>query len=35
MSRLALGLTISAVQWVQGALSPDVKQPVHEAYHSP
>jgi hypothetical protein len=33
MSRPALGLTPSPIQWVQGALSLEVKRPVCEADH--
>jgi hypothetical protein len=34
-SRPALWCTQSPVQWVPGALSPEVKQPGREADHSP
>jgi hypothetical protein len=34
-SRPALGATQPPIQWVPGALSPGVKQPVREADHSP
>jgi hypothetical protein len=34
-SRLALGSTQPAIQWVPGALSPGVKRPGREADHSP
>jgi hypothetical protein len=33
-SRPALGLTQTPIQWVTGALSPEVKQPGREADHS-
>jgi hypothetical protein len=35
MSRTALGPTQPPIQWVPGALSLGVKQPGHEADHSP
>jgi len=35
VSRPALGPTWTPVQWVPGALSLEVKQPGHEADHSP
>jgi hypothetical protein len=35
MSRPALGLTQSPIQWVPGALSLEVKRPGREADHSP
>jgi hypothetical protein len=35
MSRLALGPTQPPIQWITGALSLGVKQPGHEADHSP
>jgi len=35
MSRLALGPTQLPIQWGPGALSTGVKQPGHEADHSP
>jgi hypothetical protein len=35
VSRLALGLSQTPTQWVLLALSPEVKQWVHEADHSP
>jgi hypothetical protein len=35
LSRLALGPTQPVIQWVPGALSLGVKQPGHEAGHSP
>jgi hypothetical protein len=34
-SRPALGPTQPPIQWVQRALSPGLKRPVHEAYHLP
>jgi hypothetical protein len=34
-SRKALGSTEPPIQWVQGALSPEVKQPGRESNHSP
>jgi hypothetical protein len=34
-SRMTLGHTQSSIQWVPGALSLGVKQPGHEADHSP
>jgi hypothetical protein len=34
LPRLILGSTHPPIQWVQGALSPGVKQPGHEADHS-
>jgi hypothetical protein len=34
-SRMALGPTQPPIQWVPGALSLGVKQPGHEADHSP
>jgi hypothetical protein len=33
-SRLALGPTQTPIQWVPGAVSPEVKRLVHEADHS-
>jgi hypothetical protein len=35
VSRMALGPTQPPIQWVLGDLSLGVKQPVHEADHSP
>jgi hypothetical protein len=35
MYRMALGPTKPPIQWVPGALSLEVKQPGHEADHSP
>jgi hypothetical protein len=34
-SRLTVGSTQSPIQWVPGALSPEVKRSGHEADHSP
>jgi hypothetical protein len=34
-SKPALGPTQTPIQWAQGALSPGVKLPGHEAHHSP
>jgi len=35
ISKLTLGSTQPPIQWVPGALSPGIKQPVCEADHSP
>jgi hypothetical protein len=35
VSRMALGPTQPPIQWVLGAISLGVKQPGHEADHSP